>query len=397
MNVWSGPDCATLTCVGGDNDACDVPNTQGSKYTWCSVVDVWYWILVYGSSTSIPSGTFTLTIEDNGYCGPAENDLCAGATLVAIPSATNGTTKYNTPDTVPVCATYAPTATNPGVWYKVIGNGNFLTADLCANYNFDNRLNVYSGDCETLVCVDADDDDCSANSGATVTWCSDPGVVYYLLAYGYSTYFGTFTLTITNGLNCHVDCPTYTACGTPAETEPNDACANSANFLTLAYAVDGSPLDYYGTICPAADVDYWYAPAIPLGSTLTITLFEGTDCSSASSAVKMYGATATDGTCTTPGTTALSPAVLGGCTPFTGGYVAVKKVTGYENKYKLQVTWTPAPACPPVVLPNQYSLARRRSDCGQYLGLLSDQCADSVSHHGSECPHHPVPFLCGRR
>ncbi len=350
--------CA-LTCsdsVGYDNDTgCSFD----AKKAFCLAAGTYY-IKVWNTTVA----EYVMKVDCGPPCTPAPvlvptNDLCANAVPVAIPSATNGTTVCATTDVVLTCGS-GYTAGSPSVWYTVIGNGNTLTADMC-NASYDSRLAVYTGTCGTFTCVGGDDDACDTPNGlaSRVIWCSDAGVVYFLYVNAYSsTGSGTFTLTITNGQNCHIDCANYPPCGSPAEVEPNDACANSANFLSLACGADGQPAFYYGTICPQTDVDYYHVPGVGLGQIVRIKLYEGENCDVYPPiGLRMRGATAADGSCAAATGTITTNYVLGTvCSPFTGGYVGVVRNAGFENKYKIEVSCSTAvlPACPNEVVANQH-------------------------------------------
>ncbi len=362
-------DCAQ-TCpdsVGYDQDSgCSFD----AKKAFCLRAGTYY-IKVWNADND----EYVLTVECGPGCTPEPaltptNDLCADAITVAVPSSTNGTTVCATTDVVPTCAN-GYTVGARSVWYKVVGNGNLLTADICTA-SYDTRLAVYTGTCDALVCLDGDDDDCTAPNGlgSTVTWCSDAGVEYLIYVNAFSSSSsgqGTFTLVITDGANCHIDCENYPPCGTPAEVEPNDSCYWAANFLDLACNTDGSPAYYYGTICPQADVDYYHIPGISFGWTLSIRLLEGENCDVFPPVgLRMRGATNSDGTCGPATGTLTTSYLLGGCNAFTGGYIAVVRNTLFENKYKLEVICTP-PSCPNEVLPNQH--------CSSCAGPIPDNPA----------------------
>src|SRR5262249_22280968 len=133
------------------------------------------------------------------------NDTCQNATLVSVPSATPGTTLGATVDGAPVCAGVPDTV--PGVWYKVVGTGRFITAQTCGAANFDTRISVYCGTCAALFCVTADDNGCAPQS--TVRWCSQAGITYYLLVHGGTPAVGNFQLSVLDGQTCTptVVCP----------------------------------------------------------------------------------------------------------------------------------------------------------------------------------------------
>jgi hypothetical protein len=156
------------------------------------------------------------------------NDLCENAIEVPIPSSTQGTTAYAFIDNnYPSCSNVS--ISGPGVWYKVIGNGDTLTATTCNTYtNFDTKLHVYCGSCGSALCVTANDNDYNCiwnNSKSTVQWQSKDGDMYLILISSFSDP-GLFQLDITSGgpsaspfqcEPCEVNCPP----GSTPEGEPN--------------------------------------------------------------------------------------------------------------------------------------------------------------------------------
>jgi|GEM_PF-1662912 len=147
-------------------------------------------------------GSFTIDVV-----GGIDNDNCAGAIAVDIPSQTPGTTVNATVDDgLPFCGT---SVTSPGVWYTVVGTGTTITASLCdGNTSFDSKLSAYCAvDCSdltTATCVTGNDDTCGLQS--EITWCSQAGAVYYILVHGFGGQTGTFELDITeDGVPCTAD------------------------------------------------------------------------------------------------------------------------------------------------------------------------------------------------
>ena len=360
VRVFRGA-CTELACVGGSGTG-----TAGAAvtFTWCSVPDVTYYVVISSySSTARSRGPFTLEIIDveTPCTAPAwpENDYCYAAPTVAVPSQTMGTLVNATQDLIPSCNSIS--GSYSGVWYKVIGNDNLLTATTCNDQTgFDTRLSVYTGTCGSYTCVTANNNDAACTTGpgtpgnkSTVVWCSDLGVEYFLLVHNNSsTGNSAFRLDVLDGAPCHIDCETYFACGTPTETEPNDACADAVNFATLDC---GSTV--YGTICPQADVDYFHIAPANLGDILIIRLYEGENCDVYPPVgLRMRGATNADGTCGPATGTAVTNYILGSsCAPFTGGYIGVVRNTGFEAKYQVALTCSSAtPACPNEVVPNQH-------------------------------------------
>jgi len=194
-----------------------------------------YWLVIddWPSPACIASFTLTITAPPP----PPANDLCANAIPVAIPSATAGTTvNASMGDASVFCDGYT-SQTAPGVWYTMIGTGTFDTVDLCTGTAFDTRLDVYTGDCNNLVCLVGNDDACSVQS--RVVFCASMGVQYYILVTAYSTYTGPFTLSVRQG----VDCSVGRCCYGPDPLNPS--CAN--NTEAACTALGGSWLA--GTTC----------------------------------------------------------------------------------------------------------------------------------------------------
>lgn len=140
-------------------------------------------------------------LPDQGERGPGPvNDTCAGAILVGAPSSTPGTTIGATPD-APAAFSCGTSVTAPGVWYRVIGNGNQLTADTCAFANYDSKITVYAETAPcAFFCIDGNDDACGpVGDSSRVTWCSEAGVSYLIFVHGFNVAQGNFTLTVTTG------------------------------------------------------------------------------------------------------------------------------------------------------------------------------------------------------
>ncbi len=154
-----------------------------------------YYARVYDAGLGIPATTgFTICIYD--IPPPPVNDDCSGAIAVGCNTPINGSTLFaNAEVGVATCGT---TISAPGVWYTVVGNGGPITASLCTGTAYDSKINVFSGDCNNLVCVGGNDDFCGAlGLQSEFTWASTAGTVYYILVQGFLNEVGNFTLTVT--------------------------------------------------------------------------------------------------------------------------------------------------------------------------------------------------------
>ncbi len=186
----------------------------------------------------IPTGTFFLpfTIRDGQgrsstgqsaaftvvSCSPPipSNDPCTGA-IPINPGAglVAGNTLRATADAVPNCSG-AGSQASPGVWYRVTGTGNRMTARTCATRTaFDSVVQVYcaANGCDALSCVAAGNDDCGKSASAT--WCSEAGAPYLILIRGLTANStGYFDLEVLDsGVPCNdaLECLPRGACCLP--------------------------------------------------------------------------------------------------------------------------------------------------------------------------------------
>ncbi|HBC46282.1 MAG TPA: hypothetical protein DCZ43_04480, partial [candidate division Zixibacteria bacterium] len=197
-----------------DPTACIAYHTQYAATTHGFRADLTtgttYWLMIdtYPTPTCIPA--FTLTIQE---CPPPPvNDHCDAAIQLEVPSITDATTESADMDSdFPTCTV---TITGPGVWYKVLGTGNTMTATTCnAVTAYDTKLNVYCYTCGQPICVGGNDDACTSYSlRSTVSWCSDPTATYLILVQGYGGNSGVFELELSDD---GVPCTGAIACGFP--------------------------------------------------------------------------------------------------------------------------------------------------------------------------------------
>ena len=119
------------------------------------------------------------------------NDLCTDAIVVTCGNSYPGTTVDATTDVVDDCAT---SISAPGVWYRLDGVAGQITVSTCAAFDYDTKINVYSGSCDALVCVTGNDDACEL--GSTVSFAATADISYFILVQGYNDLVGTFLLSI---------------------------------------------------------------------------------------------------------------------------------------------------------------------------------------------------------
>ena len=58
-------------------------------------------------------------------------------------------------------------------------NGKALTVSTCGTSDLDTQISVFRGSCDSLECVDGNDQACGDQS--SVSWFSEPGELYIIL------------------------------------------------------------------------------------------------------------------------------------------------------------------------------------------------------------------------
>ena len=163
------------------------------------------------------SGTYFVHYNTNNACGtasscgtssiacltcsappPPSNDLVCNSTPITCGQTIAGTTVNATNSGTGEGGFCSVSQTQPGVWYVIPGNGQIMTANLCATA-WDSKISVFSGvGCGSLTCIGGNDDfgPACASSSASYSWTSSIGTNYYILVHGYST-SSSFSINLT--------------------------------------------------------------------------------------------------------------------------------------------------------------------------------------------------------
>lgn len=152
------------------------------------------------------------------------NDVCSAAVPISCGGSYPGTTLDATADAAPTCITGI---TAPGVWYVLSGANGQITLSVCTQFDYDTKLNVYTGGCDGLTCVTGNDDACEL--GSTASFTADAGTSYLVLVQGYNGFTGTFTL----GVSCAPVTSDVCAGAVPI------ACGDTLSGSTTAATEDG--------------------------------------------------------------------------------------------------------------------------------------------------------------
>jgi hypothetical protein len=304
IQVFSGTNCSTLTCVGGVDD--NGPSCVGTSasFQWTSVVGLNYYILVSGYSIA---SAFDLTLNCAAPPTPPVNDLICNARPINCAETVEGTTINATAGGAGESLNcFGVSQTQPGVWYSTIGNGNIYRASLCGTA-WDSRIQVFMGtSCSNVSCITANDNNgpLCIGSAASVSWATTSGMTYFILVSGTNS-AAAFSLTLICQELCSVVCTSnvppnndhcYEALDLGTIPQPA-ACPNGVGSIL---SVDGSNLcatsqaNSIGLLgCspsgnqPMQTADVWYKFSV-VGPILNVminglnapncALYEGTNC-----------------------------------------------------------------------------------------------------------------------
>ena len=138
--------------------------------------------------TAMGCGTSYITCLSCVAPSPPPNDLVCNSTPITCGQTLSGTTVNATNSGTGEGGFCSVSQTQPGVWYIAPGNGQIMTANLCATA-WDSKISVFSGvGCGSLTCIGGNDDwgPACASSSASFSWSSAVGINYYILVHGYS-------------------------------------------------------------------------------------------------------------------------------------------------------------------------------------------------------------------
>jgi hypothetical protein len=125
----------------------------------------------------------------------------AGCIAESFTTVIGNTTGAPAPSTNPTsCLGYSSCINGcPSVWHRVIGTGGRMSASTCSapvgSQLLDSVLYLWTGRCDSLTCLSADDDGCK--TGDSLSWQSTLGAIYHIQVTGYySILYGPFLLRV---------------------------------------------------------------------------------------------------------------------------------------------------------------------------------------------------------
>jgi hypothetical protein len=206
VSVLGGPGCDSLSCLVSSM----MPTGQRGFVGFNSTLDVKYYILVHGLKATV--GPFKISAFDLGNQAKDEslptssptsaptppptpgNDLCASALEVTSGTMYEGSTSGATIDTTITNNCKGYSNLGPGVWHKLVGNGNIWTLTHSETYTDEVTVSVYSGSCEALQCLSSYSS--AVEYLAPITWGTIAGKSYYILVESNAGTDATFGFTL---------------------------------------------------------------------------------------------------------------------------------------------------------------------------------------------------------
>jgi hypothetical protein len=169
--------CNDLVCIGQGNGDC---NDSGDKITFPTISGETYYILVEGF---YEQGTYTIS---RSCINPPPGDFCSTSIILPCNDTLVGSTLQASTDMLD-CGFNS----SPGIWYKIIGNGQSSRVSTCVQYNYNTQLHIYSGQCDNLTCLGSNYDFCG--EGSQISFATEIDSSYYVLVSG-SGEQGNFSL-----------------------------------------------------------------------------------------------------------------------------------------------------------------------------------------------------------
>jgi hypothetical protein len=213
---------------------------------------------------------------------PPANDNCSTATLISGCTSVQGNTAFATGDGLTSFCGTSVSATSQGVWYRFVGDGNPVEVNTCGS-NFDTKIQVLTGPCNSLTCIGGNDDSCSSQS--RVNFSSNFGQTYYIYVYPYSNPGGPFTLNLISGPPCQAPQPVATSVGVTSASVSWPAVSGAVSY---DYSIGTSSFCSNGTVTNTTGTSVNFGNLIP---NTTYFVCVRTNCTCGTSSYTSYSFT----------------------------------------------------------------------------------------------------------
>lgn len=210
LSLYSG-DCDALSCMMSQESSyhpIDWPTNEGEDY----------YLYVYGVGAN-EKDEFSIIVEE---VTRPENDECEEAMILELNGRPmDGTTRISQEETEVEFCGDAQSSGYGGVWYTFTSEFEALVLVGVTNsepanpleFPLDSQINVYTGGCDGLTCVDGNDESSIMGYSSAVVMNAEAGEEYHVLVRGWELTRGDFKIEVKGVIR-----------------PPNNACA-SATFL----------------------------------------------------------------------------------------------------------------------------------------------------------------------
>ena len=250
--------------------------STGTIYVFCVDLQL--------SSASL-GGSISMNCAQNA---PA-NDDCENAQNISCSNGISGTLNGATSDNVPICLSQGNG--DEGVWYSFTGNNSYVSLSTCGGQTqFDTQISVYSGDCNALTCVAANDDNplCESNGSSSFISFNAVSGTNYLIRVHANTQPNmsyNFSLNCSCSALCNVpvndNCTQALTLGTVSSATCTDmqmnstACATPSNIQPTCFSSFNTLNDVWYTFVPA-DGDIELVLNAHATSDIGVAVYSGT-------------------------------------------------------------------------------------------------------------------------
>jgi hypothetical protein len=283
-------DCATVLASNDNNSGVD-PDPVGNDSRIKRVLKPGTYYIKVTSASSLTSGPYLMHVN----CPPRgclPGDFCSNAVAIsALPYTDAGkSTCWYLDDYRPTCLvdpTFGNLGGGPDVIYTIELDGNTcITCSLTTNTFSFGSVSLYA-QCPTNPAEPCLAKSAGSYSGPYGFTCQGltgplPAGTYYIMVDNLSGCIDNYTLKVST-CDCPYPCDTYTLCGSPGETEPNNTCPPPAGQAEIT-----CDTTVYGLHCPNTDNDFWKVTVAPM-SVMTIKVFTGTNCDVNPAAGVLFG------------------------------------------------------------------------------------------------------------
>ncbi len=266
LAVWSVGDCSdfsTYTEVAANDDG--GPGTASALYNLLLEPGETYYVQVddYAGGPTFASGNINYSISTECDFPPTSAPTCETAATIDCGTSLTASTVEGVVNDLDNC-NGVRLNTAPGVWYVYEGDNSLVTVNTCGpNTNFDTRIGVFTGSCDDLTCLAANDNSningcLYAGRASEVSFPAFVGTTYYIYVTGGFNASGTFDLNVECSLinddcsgafpiGCGESISATTTGGSPDDVPACDVSLNSAEGVW--YTVVGTGLDITASLC----------------------------------------------------------------------------------------------------------------------------------------------------